>query len=201
MLKRDGENCEHSVPNYPGLLTTSEYRAYQAAIPLVAEQVRLHNERIKILAELEKQTPEIAEKIAGQKNVPQVGAWQHRHTLFKTARSEMTLCSRGDDGKEQFGVIERFDPNSPYAKTRGDSMEIMRSNNTFVLLQNFVEGERSVLRLYRQDIAATVDEKLTEMFPGLNNKRVVRAITARCDEQVPVQSEKEAPSKSIKIRM
>jgi hypothetical protein len=201
MLKRDGENCEHEVPNYPGLLTTSEHKAYRAAIPLVAEQVRLHNERIKILAELEKQTPEIAEKIAETKNVPLVDAWQLRQTLFKTARSEMTLCSRGVDGKEQFGVIERFDPNSPYAKTQGDSMEIMTSNNAFLLLQNFVEGERSVLQLYRQDIAATVEEKLTEMFPSLNNKRVVRAITAQCDGQRPVHSEKEAPAKSIKIRM
>jgi hypothetical protein len=53
MLKRDGEDCEHPVPNYPGTLTTSEYKAYQAAIPLVAEQVRLHNERTKILTEIE----------------------------------------------------------------------------------------------------------------------------------------------------
>ena len=43
MLKRDGEACEHSVPNYTGLLTTSEYQASQAAVPLVAQQVRLYN--------------------------------------------------------------------------------------------------------------------------------------------------------------
>jgi hypothetical protein len=58
-----------------------------------------------------------------------------------------------------------------------------------------------VLDLYRKDIAATVEEKLTEMFPNLNNTRVVRAIVARCDGQVPVQAEKEASAKSVKIRM
>ncbi|HEY4415325.1 MAG TPA: hypothetical protein VGO57_06500 [Verrucomicrobiae bacterium] len=201
MLKRDGEDCEHPVPNYAGLLTTSEYQAYQAAIPVVAEQVRLHNERIKILAELEKQIPEIVEKIGGQKSTPLVGAWQLRHILFKTGSGEMTLCSRGVNNEEQFGVVERFDPNSPYARAKGDSQEIMRGNNAYLVLQNFVEGERSVLQLFRKDIAATVDEKLAGMFPKLNNKRVVRAITARCEGQVPVQSEQEAPAKNVKIRM
>ncbi len=201
MLKRDGENCEHEVPNYPGLLTTSEYAAYQAAIPVVAEEVRLHNERTKILADLEKQSPEIAEKVSSQPDATLTEEWQLRHSLFKSARSEMTLCSRSVDGEQQFGVIERFDLNSPYARTEGESDEIMRGNNAFLVLQNFVESERSVLDLYRKDIAATVEEKLTEMFPQLNNKRVVRAIVARCDGQVPVQAEKEAPAKSIKIRM
>ncbi|MGH7975590.1 MAG: hypothetical protein ACREC8_02880 [Limisphaerales bacterium] len=201
MLKRNGEDCEHPVPNYPGLLTTSEYNAYQAAIPLVAEPVRLFNERTKILVEIEKQIPEIAEQVAAQKNVPLAGAWHTRHTLFKSGRSEMVLCSQGVDGKEQFGVIERVDPNSTYAQAKGDSQEITRGSSVFLVLQNFVENERSVLQLFRKDIAATVEENLMEKFPTLNPSRVVRAITARCGEQVPVQSEQEAPAKSVKIRM
>lgn len=201
MLKRDGENCEHPVPNYPGLLTTSEYQAYQAAVPLVAEQVRLHNDRMKMLTEIEKQIPDIAEKIAAEKNVILSDTWQLRRILFKTARSEMTLCSRGGDGGELYGVIERFDPNSAYARAKGDSQEIMRSDNIYLILQNFIENERDVLRLYRQDMAATVDEKLTDMFPKLNNKRVVRAIAASCEGQMPAQSKQEAATKSIKIRI
>lgn len=201
MLKRDGENCEHEVPNYPGLLTTSEHVAYQAAIPLVAEEVRLHNDRLKILAEIEKQSPEIVEKVSAQKEVPLADDWQLRHSLFKSTRGEMTLCSRGIDGVEQFGVLERFDPNSAYARAQGESDEIMRGNNAFLVLQNFIENERSVLDLYRKDIAAMVEEKIAEMFPNLNNTRVVRAIVARCEGQVPVQVEKEAPAKSVKIRM
>lgn len=201
MLKRNGEDCEHPVPNYPGLLTTSEYQAYQTAIPLVAESVRLFNERTKFLTEIETQIPEIAEKVTAQKNVPLAGAWHMRHPLFKSGRSEMVLCSRGIDGKEQFGVIERVDPTSAYAKAKGDSQEIMRGSSVFLVLQNFVENERSVLQLFRKDIAATVEEKLVEKFPKLNPSRVVRAITARCGEQVPVQNEKEAPAKSVKIRM
>jgi hypothetical protein len=201
MLKRNGENCEHPVPNYPGLLTTSEHKAYQAAVPLVAEHVRLHNERLKSLAEIEKDSPNIAEKIAGQKDIPLVGAWHFRHALYKTSRSEMTICSRGVDGKEQFGVIERFEPNSAYARAHGDSQEILRGSNVLAMVKDFVENERTVLLLFRKDMAATVEEKLAEMYPRLNSARVVRAITARCDGVVPVQAEQETPAKSIRIRM
>jgi hypothetical protein len=186
MLKRDGENCEHAVPNYPGLLTTSEHKAYQAVIPLVAEQVRLHNELIKTLGEIDKENSNIAEKIAGQKDVVLLGAWGLRHTLFKTSKSEIAICSRGVDGLEQFGVVERFDPNSAYARAHGDTQEITVGSNVSVVLKSFVQSEHHVLSLYRQDIAATVEEKLAEMFPKLNASRVVRAITARCEGTMPV---------------
>ena len=55
MLKRNGENCEHPVPNYPGRLTASEFKAYNVAVPLVAVEVRLFNERATTLSEIEKQ--------------------------------------------------------------------------------------------------------------------------------------------------
>lgn len=201
MLKRNGENCEHQVPNYPGLLTASEYKAYQSAIPVVAEQVRLYNERTKILTEIENQTSEIAVKVMKQSDVPLVDAWQLRHTLFKSGRGEMQLCSRHAGGKEIFGIIERFDPNSPYAKAQGESEEIMRANNPYLALQNFVESERHVLELFRKDIKATVEEKLSESFPKLDASRVVKAIGAQCGERTKTQGEKETQTRSIKIRM
>jgi hypothetical protein len=201
MLKRNGENCEHQVPNYPGLLTASEYKAYQTAIPVVAEQVRLYNERTKNLTEIENQTSEISVKVARQNDVPLTDAWQLRHTLFKSGRGEMQLCSCHKGGKEIFGVIERFDPDSPYAKARGESEEITRSPNAYLALQNFVESERMVLELFRKDIKATVEEKLSELFPNLDTSRVVKAIGARCSEQAKNQGEKETQARSVKIRM
>ena len=66
MLKRNGENCEHPVPNYPGLLTTSEFKAYNVAVPLVAVEVRLFNERATTLSEIEKQSAGTAEQVAAQ---------------------------------------------------------------------------------------------------------------------------------------
>jgi len=201
MLKRNGENCEHQAPNYPGLLTTSEHAAYQAAIPLVAEQVRLHNERTKVLTDIENHSSEIAKKVAEQKNGPSTDTWQVQHSLFKTSRGEMTFCSRGAGEMLEFGVIEHFDPNSAYARAQGNSEEILRGNNAYLVLQNFIENERAVLQLYRRDIKATVEEKLAEIYPKVDATRVARAVAARCDGQIQVQVEKEASAQSIKISM
>jgi hypothetical protein len=201
MLKRNGENCEHPVPNYPGLLTASEFKAYNVAVPLVAEEVRLFNERADHLSEIEKQSAQIAEQVAAQPAPQLFAAWHTRHALFKSPRSEILLCSRGLNGKEQFGIIEQFGANAPYARKHGETDLQMTGNNVFVLLQNYVEGERSVLQLFRKDIEATVEEKLLEKFPSQNHSRVVRAISARCENQMPVESEKEKPAKSVKIRM
>ena len=113
----------------------------------------------------------------------------------------MLLCSRDHEGEQQFGVVEKFDPNSPYARVQSDTDLQMTGSNAFVLLQNYVESERSVLQLFRKDIEATVEENLSEKFPNQNHSRVVRAISARCGNQATVESEKEKPAKNIKIRM
>ena len=210
MLKRNGEDCEHPVPNYPGLLTASEFKAYNVAVPLVAVEVQLFNERATTLSEIEKQSPGTAEQVTSQmvRDLPSLtvkgkpeSEWQIRHVLFKSSRSEMLLCSRDHEGEQQFGVVEKFDPNSPYARVQSDTDLQMTGSNAFVLLQNYVESERSVLQLFRKDIEATVEENLSEKFPNQNHSRVVRAISARCGNQVAVESEKEKPAKNIKIRM
>jgi hypothetical protein len=210
MLKRNGEDCEHVVPNYPGLLTTSEFKAYNVAVPLVAEQVLLFNKRAGILSEIEKQSAQIAENVTAQSkdnlqaltvNETPESTWQIHQSLFKSPSSEMLFCSRDIGEKKQFAVVEKFEPNSLYARSRGGVDLQMTGNNAFVLLQNFVESERGVLQLFRKDIEATVEENLSEKFPGQNHSRVVRAISARCGNQVPVESEKEKPSRSVKIRM
>jgi hypothetical protein len=201
MLKRNGEDCEHPVPNYPGLLTATEFKAYHVAVPLVAAEVRLFNERADMLSGIEKQSAQIAGQVAAQPAPQLFAAWHTRHTLSKSPRSEMQLCSRAINGKEQFGIIEKFEPNAPYARKHGETDLLMTGNNVSVLLQDYVAKERAVLQLFRRDIEATVEEGLAEKFPGQNHSRVVRAISARCGNQVPVESEKEKPARSVKIRM
>jgi hypothetical protein len=209
MLKRNGEDCEHAVPNFPGLLTASELKAYNVAVPMVAVEVRMFNERTNTLSEIEKQSAGTAEQVTSQvaRDLPSLtvkgkpeSEWKIRHVLIKSARSEMLLCSRDNEGEQQFGVVEKFDPKSPFARVHGDTDLQMTGNNAFVLLQNYVESERSVLQLFRKDIEATVEENLSEKLPGQNHSRVVRAISARCGNQTPVESEKEKPATSIKIR-
>ncbi len=185
-----GDACQHAGPNYPGRRTNSELKAYNVAVPIVAEPVRLFNERAKTLVEIENQSAKIAEQVASQsphglpalaitaRGMPE-GTWHVNQTLFKSTRSEVLLCSRDIGEKKQFGVVDRFDPNSPYARVHGETDLQMTGNNVFVLLQNYVESERGVLQLFRKDIEATVEENLSERFPGQNHSRVVRAISAR----------------------
>ena len=186
MLKRNGEDCEHPVPNYPGLLTASEFKAYNVQSPGIAEQVT---------SQIARDLPSLT--VMGKPE----SEWKIRHVLFKSSRSEMLFCSREHEGEQQFGVVEKFDPQSPFARVHGDTDLQMTGNNAFVLLQNYVESERSVLQLFRKDIEATVEENLSEKLPNQNHSRVVRAISARCGSQALVENEKEKPAKSVKIRM
>jgi hypothetical protein len=214
MLKRNGEDCEHAVPNYPGLLTDTEYQAYQAAVPLVAEPVRLFNERAETLSDIESQSTKIAEEVVSQSEhgLPSLtviakgrpaGTWQINHTLFKSPRSEILLCSQGVGEKKQFGVVEKYPPDSPYARVRGETDLQMTGNSVFVLLQNYVESERGVLQLFRKDIEATVEENISKRFPGQNHSRVVKAISARCESQATVETNTshEKTARNVKIRL
>lgn len=214
MLKRNGEDCEHAVPNYPGLLTNTEYKAYQAGVPVVAESVRLFNERAQTLSDIESQSTKIVEQVASQsehdrpslaviaKGRP-AGAWQIDHTLFKSPRSEILLCSQGSGEKKQFGVVEKYPSDSPYARVRGETDLQMTGNNVFVLLQNYVESEHGVLQMFRKDIEATVEENLSKKFPDQNHSRVVRAISARCESQPTVETNTlhEKTARNVKIRL
>ena len=210
MLKRNGEDCEHAVPNYPGLLTASEHMAYTEAVTLVDENVRQFNERNDALTELEQQIPQIAEQVTTQvarntQSIAVKGApddtWHVHQVLLKSSRNELLLCSRAAGQGKEFGVIEKFDPNSPYARIHGDTDLQMTGSNAYLLLQNYVASERGVLQLFRKDIEATVEENLSEKLPGQNHSRVVRAISARCGNQVAGEGEKEKQSRSVKIRM
>ncbi|MGA2279437.1 MAG: hypothetical protein ABSG80_03955 [Verrucomicrobiota bacterium] len=80
----------------------------------------------------------------------------------------------------------------------------MTGNNAFVLLQNYVESERAVLQFFRKDIEATVEESLSEKFPRQNHSRVVRAISARCENPATTESQKiegQKIAKSVKVRL
>ena len=210
MLKRNGEDCEHSVPNFPGLLTASELKAYTEAIALVNDNVSQFNERNDALTALDQQIPQVAEQATTQatrqmlsitvKGTPEE-SWRVHHVLLKSSRNESLLCSRDTGAGREFGVIEKFDPNSAYARSHGSAELQMTGSNAFVLLQNYVASERGVLQFFRQDIEAIAEENIAEMFPGQNHSRVVKAISARCGNPAAAETATQQPARSVKIRM
>jgi hypothetical protein len=200
MLRRNGENCEHAVPNYPGLLTPSELKAYHVGISSVAKQVFQFNERAAITFELENQIAEIAEQatalathdsptltVIEAEGLPKE-VWQINHTLFKSPRCELLLCSRDAEGEKRFAVVERFSPDSPYARPRGEADLHMSGHDVSDLLQGYVSSWRDVLDAMREDIETTVAKNLLARFPDLDSSRVVKAISACCDAKVSPDS-------------
>jgi hypothetical protein len=211
MLKRNGEICQHEVPEYPGLLTDSEQKAYTEAIASVEKLLTEFNAGATALSEVEKQIPKLEKVVAGDaaENTQSVvirgqdSEWQIRQTLFKSARSELLLCSREAGLEKEFGIVERLNPNSLYAQAHGGSDLLMTSNNPSLLLQDYLENERRVLQMFREDIEATVEETLAEKFPGENHSRVVKAISARCGNQKSAEGQNvrgEKVARNVRIR-
>lgn len=213
MLKRNGEPCQHEVPGYPGRLTASEFQADREAFAAVEDQIRAFTEAASALADVEKQLPQISAPLLSKVLEPaqsleseelKDSGWQIRRTLDKSARSELLLCSREAERNREFAVIERFDPNSPYAKANGSCEVQLSSNDPRLLLQDYVEQEKQLFRLFRNDLVAQVEEVLSQRFPDQNLSRVAKAIAARCNPAFVVhqpQARSQTTVPGVKVRL
>src|SRR5580658_4503083 len=211
MLKRNGEICQAEVPDYPGRLTATELRAYKAAVASVENQLHDLAETARALSDVEKQIPQWKGEsenaarpvlaVTGGENTG--NQWHVLKTLVKTNRSELLFCSRALEEGSEFAVFEKFDPNSAYAQAQGNPELLLTSNSASLLLQDYVESERRMLQLVKQNIEAIVEESLIEKFPGEDNSRVVKAISARCSKCIsPAGQNVQAPrtSQNVKVR-
>ena len=210
MLKRNGEICQAEVPDYPGRLTATELRAYKAAVASVENQLHDLAEAGLALSDVEKQIPQ-------QKGEPKNDAapllavtggensgnqWHVLKTLVKTSRSELLFCSRTLADGSEFAVFEKFDPNSAYAQAQGNPELLLTSNNASLLLQDYVESERKMLQMVKQDLQNTTEELLAEKFPAEDNSRVVKAIAARCSKCIsPAGQDVRPPKASQNVRV
>jgi hypothetical protein len=198
MLKRNGEPCQYRVPGFSGRLTEAEYAAYSEAMVSVQDQVTQLTEGARTLAEIEN-------RFASWRDLPVNGAtekvqvisvrgdqgapWQILQSLSKTALNEVLFCSRPKGNAQEFGIIEKFSPDSAYARVHGTTEVLMTSNDPKILIQDHLDNERAILRLFRKDIEATVEEMVTEKYPGENMSRVIRAVGARCQCEKPLSEE------------
>lgn len=210
LMRRNGEICEYRVPGYPGLLTESEQKAYAEAFPSVEWLLNEYGENERALNAIEKEIPSLALSIS-ETTTQSTSAirtgdneWQVHRTLHKSARNEILLCSRQTPEGKQFGVVEQFAHNSIYANALGETDLQMTSNQAVLLLQDYVEQERHVLQLFKQDIEASVEETLANKFPGQDYGRVVKAIASRCRGEVSgktdkAQTEKRSQNQRIKF--
>jgi hypothetical protein len=69
---------------------------------------------------------------------------------------------------------------------------MLTGNNERQVLQDYAQNERQTLQLLATDLTAKVRETLVAQHPDLNCRRVVEAITRRCDHEInPTQSQVE----------
>ena len=202
MLKRNGQLCQRTVPDYQGRLTDAEFLAYNTGFTAVEEDFRNLLTIHESLNELERSMPhllEVSEAPVSDFNeiVPDQDRvrWSVVAPLLKLRRTQMLLCKRIENTKTEFAVIERLDSNSELAQAIGLWQRQMTSNDPRALLQDFIEGERQTLQLYGQDIVATAKEAIEEKFPERDSSRVIGAISQRCtktisnaEQVVPIRS-------------
>jgi len=213
MLKRNGEPCQHEVPGYPGRLTASEFQAYGEAFAVVEDQIRAFTEAASALADVDKQLPQISAPLMSKVLEPtqsleseelRDAGWQVRRSLHKSAKSELLLCSRDAERNREFAVIERFDPNLPYARANGSCEVQLSSNDPRLLLQDYVEQEKQLIQLFRNDLVAQVEEVLSQRYPDQNLSRVVKALAARCNAAEAVdqaQGRSQTITAGMKVRL
>jgi len=190
MIKRNGQPARHTVPHYSGRLTDAENEAYQTAVASVQSELADLTTVGQALRGVE--NPGLG--TAGASGDPTeivVGSsdpWQVRKCLVELNQSEVFLCQKGTE----FAVIERFSENSRYAMANGPAEIMLTGNNERQVLQDYAQNERQTLQLLATDLTAKVRETLAAQHPDLNCRRVVEAVTRRCDYEInPTQSQAE----------
>ena len=190
MIKRNGQPARHTVPHYSGRLTDAENEAYQTAVAAVQSELADLTTVGQALRGVE--NPGLGK--AGASGDPTeivVGSsdpWQVRKCLVELNQSEVFLCQKGTE----YAVIERFSENSRYAVANGQAEIILTGNNERQVLQDYAQNERQTLQLLATDLTAKVRETLAAQHPDLNCRRVVEAVTRRCDYEInPTQSHAE----------
>jgi hypothetical protein len=204
MLKRNGQLCEHAVPDYSGRLTDAEFAAYNSVFTAVESDFKEFSSITSSLGQMEQTVPRLLEGTtspaeASQRTVEgQDGSkWNVVAPLLQMRRGEIVWCQRNVAGNSEFAVVERFDPDSALAKAQGPCEFQMKGNNARALLQDFIEGQRGALQMYASDIVAAAQERADEKYPGQDLSRVIDALSQRCTKQISVE-QMESPAQARK---
>lgn len=196
MLKRNGQVCQRSVPEYAGRLTDFEFLAYNTVFASVEEDFKQLSAVTDSLTDVERAFPRLLEASEGASNsfsevvADQTGKqWSVIAPLLKLRRTELLFCKRFIEGEPEFSVIQRLDPDSALAKAHGVWQLQMTSNDPRLLLQDFMEGERQTLQLYSQDMVAIAREAIEQKYPDRDLSRVIKAIAQRFAKKISAEEQ------------
>jgi hypothetical protein len=208
MLKRNGELCRHKVPDFPGLLTDSEHKAYIKVVEYVKEDIQHCNFRGNVIAEIEKQIPRL-KKIA-DKTVPENAptfvfrddkTWKILDVFYKDVGVwELYFCSLAAATEREFSVIQKLYPKSGeitelFGKTL-DSFYMARGRNPSLVLDEFLDNQRFTFGIAKKKLEVRIAEDLFKRHSADFCGRVCKAIAPLYEKQRPIENEN-APVEKI----
>jgi hypothetical protein len=203
MLKRNGEACKYTVPDFVGRLTSSEFDSYNEAFDAIKDEFAAL-QKIKVGVKELTANPGIFvnpdSHVSGESIETQFGErselkvhWDVRSRLLKLDHCDVLLCERTADGEKEYAVIERYQKESPYARAHGNASVLLVSNDPLVAVQDYAANAEHTLRFMASNMVATAQTIVWERFANQNPSRVVRAISERCAKAVgEVQNEIQA---------
>ncbi|HEU6448284.1 MAG TPA: hypothetical protein VFV23_07600 [Verrucomicrobiae bacterium] len=189
-LKRNGESCKYTVPDFIGKLTSAEFDAYNEAFNAIKDE----------FASLEQIKNEIKE-LAGNPSVQLIPDsqflnesvttqhsergdlnlhWDIRSRLLKLNCSDVLLCERMTADGKQFAVIERYKNDSAYARANGNANVLLVSDDVSEAVQDYIANAEHTLRFMASNMVATAQTVVWERFANQSPARVIRAISERC---------------------
>jgi len=203
MLKRNGEACKYTVPDFVGRLTSSEFDSYNEAFDAIKDEFGALQ---KIKADVKELTASPGMFVIPDSHVSRESVetqqseqselklhWDVRSRLLKLKHCDVLLCERTVDGGKEYAVVERYQKESGYARAQGNTAVILVSNDPLVAVQDYAANAAHTLRFMASNMVATAQTIVWERFANQNPSRVVRAISERCAKAVgEVQNEIQA---------
>jgi hypothetical protein len=180
MLKRHGEIPGSIVPGSTVRLTTGQFNAYTAAFATIQPE-------FDEMRQIERQVKRFTEMTLDRSTDSDDGAvtivadgteWQAQAQLLKLPKSAIFLC-RERMGNE-CAIIQRFSPESTYAKANGQDEILSRAADPRHLVSEYAALFQHTLRFMASNLVAKAQRVAFEQFPEHRPGKVVRAISERC---------------------
>jgi hypothetical protein len=180
MLKRNGEIPGTIVPGSTVRLTTGQFDAYTAAFAAIQpefDEMRRVQRQLKTFPGMTLDRPTDSND-AAVTIVADGIEWQAQAQLLELPKSAIYLC-RQRTGSE-CAIIQRFSPESTYAKANGQDEILLRGADPRQLVGEYAALVQHTLRFMASNLVAKAQRVAFEQFPEQRPGKVVRAISERC---------------------
>jgi hypothetical protein len=208
MLKRNGELCKYTVPDFIGRLTPAEFDTYNEAFGAIQDEFS-SLEQIKDSLKEITENPDIFQipdsHFAGQSVVVKnVSNGESRLNvcacLLKLNRSDVLLCEREMSEGKQFAVVERYKDDLEYAQANGNTRVLLVANDPLQAVEEYVGQAEHMLRFMASNMVARAQTIVWERFANQSPSRVIRAISERCSKAVG-EAQNEIQERILERRM